>query len=71
MFKGLCNIGANVHIRKIIEKMFNYNLEVSDLESDLFSVKEKMEPMFNFIDVSVQRYNGPFDDNVALLLKTE
>ena len=32
---------------EIIRKMFDYDLEVSDLEKDLFSVSEKIEPMFN------------------------
>ena len=53
----------------LIEKMFDYDLEVSDLERELFSVKEKMEPIFNFIDLSFQRFDGPFNDNVTTLLK--
>ena len=49
--------------------MFDYDLEVSDLEGDLFSVKEKIEPIFNFIDVSFQLLDGPADKIVALLIK--
>ena len=41
MFKGLCNIRENAHLRNILEKMFDYDLEVGDLKRDLFSVKEK------------------------------
>ena len=40
-FKGLCNIRANAQMRNIIEKMFDYDLEVGDLERDLYSEKEK------------------------------
>ena len=69
MFKGLSNIRANTHMANMIEKMFDYDLEVSDLERDLLSVKEKMEPIFNFIDLSFQRFDDPFDDNAATLLK--
>ena len=32
-------------------------------------VKEKIEPIFNFIDVSFQLLNGPFEKTVALLNK--
>ena len=31
--------------------------------------KEKMEPIFDFIDISFQLLNGPFDKAVALLNK--
>ena len=44
-------------------------MEVSDLERELFSVKEKIEPIFNFIDVSFQLLDGPFDDRVAILIR--
>ena len=45
--------------------------EVSDLEKDLCSVKEKIEPIFNFIDVSFQLLDGPYDhfESIALLIK--
>ena len=56
-------------MRQIIEKMFDYDMEVVVLEKDLFSVKEKMEPIFNFIDLSFQLFSGPIDDNVATLFK--
>ena len=49
--------------------MFNFELEVSDLERDLFSVKEKMELIFNFIDLSFQLCNSPVNNNAATLLK--
>ena len=45
MFKGLCNIRENDLIVNSIKKMFDFELEVSDLEKDLFSVQEKMELM--------------------------
>ena len=38
MFKGLSNIRANGHMVNIIEKMFNFDIEVSESERDLFSV---------------------------------
>ena len=56
-------------MRNIMQKMFDYDLEVSDLEKEIFIVKEKIEPIFNFIDVSFQLLEGPFDKAVALLNK--
>ena len=49
--------------------MIDYDLEVSNLEKDLFSVRAKIEPIFNFIDVSFQLLDGPADKIVALLIK--
>ena len=69
MTRGLINLRVNPHMPDIMEKMFNYDLEVSDLERELFSVKEKIEPIFNFIDVSFQLLDGPFDDDVAILIR--
>ena len=48
--------------------MFDYDFEVSDFE-EIFIVKEKIEPFFNFIDVSFQLLDGPFNKVVALLNK--
>ena len=39
-------------MKRIIEKMLDFDIEVVDLEKELFMVKEKMEPIFNFIDLS-------------------
>ena len=69
MTRGLINLRKNPHMPDIMRKMFDYDLEVSDLERDLFSVKEKIEPIFNFIDVSFQLLDGPADKIVALLIK--
>ena len=69
MFKGLCNIRENALIVNIIQKMFDFDLEVSYLERERFSVKEKMELIFNFMDLSFQRIDSPVDDKVASLLK--
>ena len=54
MYKGLCNIRANAHMVNIIENMFDFDIEVSELERDLFSVQENMELIFNFSDLSFQ-----------------
>ena len=59
----------NPHMVNIMQKMFDYNMEVSDVEKDLFSVQEKMELIINFIDLSCQLLDGPLDDNVAILLR--
>ena len=38
----------------IIRKMFDFDLEVSELDNNLFSVKEKIEVIFNFMDLFFQ-----------------
>ena len=53
----------------IMSKMFDFDLEISDIEKDLLSVREKMEPIFNFIDISFQLIDGPVDDKVECLLR--
>ena len=65
--RGLINLRFNPHMRDIMVKMFDYDLEVSDLEREIFMVKEKIETIFNFIDVSFQLLDGPFEKTVALL----
>ena len=69
LVRGLINLRANPHMRDIMIKMFDYDLEVSDLEKEIFMIKEKIEPIFNFIDVSFQLLDGPFEKAVALLNK--
>ena len=69
MTTGLINLRENPHMPEIMRKMFDYNLEASDLEKDLFSIKEKSEPIFNFIDVSFQLLDDPHDQSIALLIK--
>ena len=66
--RGLINLRANPHMLNIMQKMFDYDLEESDIE-ELFINKEKLEPIFDFIDVTFQLLDGPFDKAVALLTK--
>ena len=49
--------------------MLDFDIEVVDLEKEHLMVKEKMEPIFNFIDLSFQLFSGPIDDNIATLFK--
>ena len=67
--RGLINLRANPHMRDIMVKMFDYDLEINDIENEIFMVKEKIEPIFNFIDISFQLLDGPFEKSVALLYK--
>ena len=66
--RGLIKLRTNPHMRNIMQKMFDYDLEESDIE-ELLMDKEKLEPIFNFIDVTFQLLDGPFDKAVALLNK--
>ena len=67
--RGLINLRFNPHMRDIMVKMFDYDLEVSDLEVEIFLVKEKIEIVFNFFYASFQLLDGPFEKTVALLNK--
>ena len=69
MARGLITLRENQHMPYIMSKMFDFDLETSDIEKHLFSVKEKMGPIFNFIDLSFQLIDGPVDEKVASLIK--
>ena len=49
--------------------MFDFDLEIVEIEKDLLSVREKIEPIFNFIDISFQLIDSPVDDKVESLLR--
>ena len=49
--------------------MFDFDLEVGEIERDVFNVKDKLELIFNFMDISFQLMEGPMDINIANLLK--
>ena len=68
MARGLIALRRNQYMPYIMSKMFDFDMETSDIEKDLFSVKEKIEPIFNFIDLSFQLLDGPVDDKVASLI---
>ena len=48
MARGLLNLSENPDMANIVQKMFDYDLEVGDVEKDLLSVEIKMEPIFKF-----------------------
>jgi len=66
---GLINIRENPLIIEIVQTMFDYDLEVDDIVRDVFNVKDKLELIFNFMDISFQSMEGPMDANIANLLK--
>ena len=66
---GLINIRENPLIIEIIRKMLDFDLEVGEIERDVFNVKDKLELIFNFIDISFQSMEGPMDITIANLLK--
>ena len=54
LFQALCKIRENPIMVDIIRKMFDFDLEVSELDNNLFSVTEKIEVIFNFMDIFFQ-----------------
>ena len=45
MARGLIALRRNQYMPYIMSKMFDFDMETSDIEKDLFSVKEKIEPI--------------------------
>ena len=39
-------------MRAFIDKMFDFDLEVAEIEKEIFSIPSKMETIFNCIDLS-------------------
>jgi len=68
MEKGLCNIRENPIIMEIVLKLFDFETDIEDIEKDVLFVKEKLEIIFNFIDVSFQFMTGTMDKHLATLL---
>jgi len=66
---GLINIRENPQIIEIVQTMFDYDLDLTDIIRNVFNVKDKLELIFNFIDISFQLYDGPTDGTIASLLK--
>ena len=66
---GLINIRENPLIIEIVRTLFDFDLEVDDIERDVFNVKDKLELIFNFMDISFQSMEGPMDATIANLLK--
>ena len=54
MNSGMDTLRNNEHMRAFIDKMFDYDLEVAEIEKEIFSIPSKMETIFNYIDVSFQ-----------------
>jgi len=67
--RGLITLRKNQLMPYIMSKMFDFDLDITDIEKDLLSVREKMEPIFNFIDLSFQLIDGPVDEKVEVLLR--
>ena len=62
---GIINFRENPLMIEIVQTMFDYDLEVDDIVRDVFNVKDKMELIFNFMDISFQLMEGPMDINIA------
>ena len=69
MHKGICNIIKKPLIVDIIRKMFDFDLEMEVMEKEVFFVKEKLELIFNCIDITFQNMDSSKDKNVASMLK--
>ena len=51
---GLISIRENPLIIEVVRTMFDFDLEVDDIERDVLNVKDKLELIFNFVDISFQ-----------------
>ena len=50
--RGMINLRANPHMREIMVKMFDYDLDIEDIEKEIFMVKDKIEPIFNILSIT-------------------
>ena len=67
--RGLNTLRQNPLMPYIMSKMFDFDLEIIDIKKDLLSVREKVEKIFNFIDLSFQLLDSPIDEKVDSLLR--
>ena len=49
-------------MKVIIDKMFDYELEVVEIEKQIFAKPTQREIYFNFMDLSFQLFSGEFDE---------
>ena len=49
--------------------MFDYDLEVAELEREIFSNPAKMETTFNYVDLSFQLFPLSFDETFTLVAR--
>ena len=68
MTNGMDTLRNNELMRGFIDKMFDYDLEVAELESEMFSIPAKMEITFNCIDLSFQLFPSSSDEISRWLL---
>ena len=67
MTNGIESLRNNGHMRGLIKRMFDYDLE--ELEREIFSIPARMEITFNYIDVSFQLFPVSYDETFKLIAR--
>ena len=69
MTNGIESLRNNEHVRGLIKRMFDYDLEVEELEREIFSIPDRMEITFNYIDLSFQLFPVSSDEVFKLIAR--
>ena len=69
MTNGMKSLRNNDVMRVFINKMFDFEMEVDELESEIFSVPARMEITFNYIDLCFQLYSSSSDQTFKLVAR--
>ena len=69
MTNGMESIRNNELMRVFIDKMFEYDMEVDELERNIFSIPARMEITFKYIDLSFQLFPLSSDETFKLVAR--
>ena len=64
---GMDTLRNSEHMRACIDKMSDYDLEVAEIEKEIFSILSIMETIFNYIDLSFQLFPTSTDETFNLV----
>ena len=62
MTSGIESLRDNVYIQGLIERMFDYDQEITQVESEIFNRPDQMDVVFNYIDLSFQLLPASSDE---------
>ena len=62
MTSGIESLRDNVYIQGLIERMFDYDQEITQVESEIFNRPDRMDVVFNYIDLSFQLLPASSDE---------
>ena len=67
MNRGMDNLRKSGHMKEIINKMFDFECEVVDVEKEISSYPTMIETVFNFKDLSFQLFLDTPDETFIVV----